>query len=119
LKPATNASLIVSLSGVNELRDAREKRLRTAQEDVPGVLWLALLVSGVITLGFCLLFGGLGARQHYVMAFGVAAVISVGLLAIVLLDQPYSGEVAVHPEAFERVIQVLAIPDNGPTTTNP
>jgi hypothetical protein len=107
---AANAALSVCLNDLNALRDAREKRLRNAQDNIPGTLWLALIVSGAITLGFCLLFGGLGPRLHHLMVAGVTAIIAVGLLQIILLDHPYSGEVAVRPTAFVHALDELAPP---------
>jgi hypothetical protein len=104
---AQEAFLNSAISHLDDATNARDKRLQLAAEDVPAVLWLALLMASMITIGFCLIFGMEDARLHYVMIVAVAMLIGVMLLQVVVLDFPYSGDVAVGPEPLAELLADL------------
>jgi hypothetical protein len=56
-------------------------------------------------VGFALLFGVSDSRLHYLMVGCFAAVLAVQILVILVLSLPFSGDVKVTPEPFERVVQ--------------
>lgn len=93
---------------LDDLRDLREERVRRAQDRVPPVLWLALLISSTVTIGFCLLFGLGSARVQYLMVAGVAAVVAVNLFQVLILAHPFSGDMGIDPEPFDHVARHIA-----------
>jgi uncharacterized membrane protein YraQ (UPF0718 family) len=60
MKPATQAQQVLyeqGLQQVSDLADARRERLLDAEEGVPYILWVVLIVGGVEVVGFTYLFG--------------------------------------------------------------
>jgi hypothetical protein len=94
----------------NDLVTARSERLDYVEKGVPSVLWIALVVGAVVTIGFATLFGLRSAGLHTVITASLAAVIGVLLFVSVAIDHPFSGDVAVEPRPLERVLTDFAQP---------
>lgn len=75
-----------------------------AAEGAPGVLWTAIIVGGVLTMGFALLFGVSNERLHYLMVGGLAGTIALQIFVILILSFPFAGQVRVSPEPLHRVV---------------
>jgi hypothetical protein len=95
------ADALVRLNGVAE---DRAQRISVAEEEPVSILWVAIILGGVLTVGFALLFGVANERLHYVMVGGFAAVLALQILVILVLSHPFSGDVRVTPAPFERVV---------------
>jgi hypothetical protein len=92
------------LDQVQRLADARRTRLVAAEEGLPSVLWVVLVVGGVMVVGFAYLFGLENTWAHRLMVVSLAGVIALVLFTIGVLDHPFSGGARVGPEAFELVL---------------
>jgi len=88
----------------NDLVTARSTRLDFTEQGVPGVLWAALIVGAVVTIGFVMIFGLRSALLHALMTAGLAALIGVLLFVAIEINHPFAGDVAVHPAPLERVL---------------
>jgi len=66
-------------------------------------MWLAVIPTSVVTIGFCLLYEIKSARLRYFMVVAVVAVISAILVLSVLLEYPFRGSIEVKPTPFEQV----------------
>ena len=75
-----------------------------AEESLPTVLWVVLIVGGMVTVGFAYLFGLEDTGAHMLMVASLAGVIALVLFTIGVLDHPFSGSARVGPEAFELVL---------------
>jgi len=95
----------------NDLVTARSKRLDYVEQGVPTVLWIALIVGAIVTIGFATLFGLRSATLHIVITASLAAVIGVLLFVAVAIDHPFAGDVAVAPYPLERVLSDFSTPD--------
>ena len=73
-------------------------------QGLPGVLWIALVFGGVVTIGFAMIFGLRSTALHVLMTGSLAAVIGALLFVAVAIDRPFTGDVAVTPEPLERVL---------------
>jgi Protein of unknown function (DUF4239) len=93
------------LDQVQRLADARRMRLVMAEESLPAVLWIVLIVGGIVAVGFAYLFGMENTWAHALMVGSLAGVISLVLFTIGAMDHPFSGAARVGPEAFELVLQ--------------
>jgi len=89
---------------LSELVSLRSQRLDYADRTIPSVLWIALIVGGVVTIGFALLFGLQRVVLHSLMLVSLSALIGVLLFVAVVMDHPFSGGAIVPPESFERVV---------------
>jgi hypothetical protein len=107
LDPSTDAQQVLydqGLERVHQLADARRERLLEAQEGIPSILWVVLLVGGVVVVGFTYLFGLENNTTHVLMVTALALVICLSLFTIAALNYAYRGDVRVGPDAFEQVL---------------
>jgi hypothetical protein len=79
--------------------------LVVAEESLPTVLWVVLIVGGIVTVGFAYLFGMENSWAHALMVGSLAGVIALVLFTIAAMDHPFSGGARVGPEAFELVLK--------------
>jgi protein-S-isoprenylcysteine O-methyltransferase Ste14 len=93
------------LDQVQRLADARRMRLVMAEESLPTVLWVVLIVAGIVAVGFAYLFGMQNTWAHALMVGSLAGVIALVLFTIASMDHPFSGAARVGPEAFELVLE--------------
>jgi hypothetical protein len=92
------------LDQVQRLADARRTRLVVAEESIPLVLWVVLIVAGIVVVGFAYLFGMENTWAHSLMVVSLAGVITLVLFTIAAMDHPFSGGARIGPEAFELVL---------------
>ena len=94
-----------ALERVHELADARRDRLLEAEEGIPAILWVVLLVGGAIVVGFTYLFGLESTLVHTLMVTALTLVIGLVLFTVAVLDHPFKGDVQVGPDAFEMELE--------------
>jgi Protein of unknown function (DUF4239) len=90
---------------IHDLVDQRRLRLLEAAGGLPRVLRVALVVGGLIVVGFTYLFGLENTRSHRLMIASLAAIIALVMLTIYSLDHPFAGIARVQPDAFELVLE--------------
>ncbi|HWE91214.1 MAG TPA: hypothetical protein VG317_17270 [Pseudonocardiaceae bacterium] len=98
-----------SLQHINNLAAARRARLSESSDKVPAILWAALIMGAVLTVGYTFLFGLPKFWSHVLIAGPLAALVVLGLVVIELLDHPFGGMIAVQPEAFEIFLRGLPV----------
>ena len=90
----------VAVAAADQLGAARRERLEQSGEGVPPLLWLALLMGGVVTVGFAYLFGMKSTAAHALVMFFLTLLIGGLLLVVYEVNYPFSG-IKVGPEAFQ------------------
>jgi hypothetical protein len=106
-EPHTQAEVQLYAEGLDQvqrLADARRMRLVVAEESLPAVLWVVLIVGGIVVVGFTYLFGLENTGAHALMVASLAGVIALVLYTIAVMDHPFAGGARVGPEAFELVL---------------
>ena len=106
-KPTTEAQQVLyeqGLQHVNDLADARGERLLDAEEGLPRILWVVLIVGGVEVVGFTYLFGLESTSVHVLMVASLTLVIALVLFTVASLDYPFKGDIRIGPDAFEQVL---------------
>jgi hypothetical protein len=98
-----------SIQDLGSLSKARAQRQLEARESgsLPLVLWVVLIITSLVTLGFALLFSLENRRIAYVMVAAVTAVVSANIFVLVELGYPFAGSVSVGPDKFEAVIHII------------
>lgn len=96
--------LMEELRGLTQYRRIRAMQNREA---LPGMLWAVLLAGGVITVASACFFGVPSFRFHLLQVLVLAFLISLVLVAIKDIDQPYQGVVVVEPEGFRYAVRTL------------
>ena len=89
------------LTSVNALSAARRDRLAAMNETIPEPMWVVLIVGGLITVGFCLLFGLQNKLVHAGMVASLAVLITISLFLIKNMQYPFAGDPHIGPEAFQ------------------
>src|SRR5215213_4991384 len=93
------------LEQLHDLDNARRERLLAAEEGLPPILWVVLILGGVITVGFTYLFGLENTLVHTLMVGSLALVISMSLFTVAALDYPFKGDIHIHPTAYENDLE--------------
>jgi hypothetical protein len=103
--PYSQARYNEVLEQLHGVGDARRERLLSASEGLPTILWVVLIGGGIITIAFTYLFGLESTAVHTLMVAALAVVLSLSLFSIAALDYPFRGDVRIHPDAFEQVLE--------------
>lgn len=95
---------------LENLASARRERLNQVDEDVPTLLWVALIAGAVLTVGFTFLFGLSNTFSHTVMVLMLTGLVVVSLVVIKEMDFPFAGVTKIDPTAFEVFLDRLPPP---------
>jgi hypothetical protein len=93
------------LTRLDEISDARRKRLLASHHGIPHLLWVVLVGGAVITVGFTYFFGVKNVRAQALMTAALASIIGLNLFLIRAMDYPFTGDLRVSPVAFQRVLE--------------
>lgn len=96
------------IARLNELDRLRFSRLTDAHEELPSVIWLALIAGAIITIGFSFLFGTEHVRTHAMMISLLSALTGVVFYVAIELDHPFTGTVSIGDEGFRQVLEMMA-----------
>ncbi len=102
--PTQAEYVAIEANGFDDLVAARSTRLDFLEQGVPGVLWVALIVGAVVTIGFAMIFSMTSTLLHTLMTGSLTALIGVLLFVSVSIDHPFAGDVSVDPAPLERVL---------------
>ncbi len=84
------------------LDDARRGREADARDGLSPLLWFGLVTGGLLTVAFMFMFGIQRNTTHVVMVMGLTSLITLTVLLIHQLDQPFAGPMAVDSSSFGR-----------------
>jgi hypothetical protein len=105
--PAAVARYQQAIDAAAQLDDARRERVEQSSEGIPSLLWAALIIGGIITIGFAYFFGMKSIRAHAVVMFALTLIFTCLLLVVYELSYPFGGVVKVTPDAFELALQLI------------
>jgi len=109
--PSAQAAFSKLLDETTDRQTARQDRLHAAQGVVPVPLWLVLILTAAVIVGFMLFFADSGERAivQATLIGSVILVVSAMLLLLGFLDNPYrDGPGSLQPTAMERTLGILA-----------
>ena len=96
------------LERLAELGGIRRERLHASEHGIPGMLWFALIIGALVTVGFAAGFRVESWVVHAWLVAALAALVSLFLLVTIELDRPYAGDIRVAPEQFRAVQEQFA-----------
>jgi hypothetical protein len=99
------AVLLELFNQLDTITKARRTRLHLATGIVPGVLWTALTLGGILTVAFTFFFGTENLRAQVMMTGVLAVIVFLGLFVIVTIDHPFTGPVHVSSEPLLHVLE--------------
>ena len=86
------------------LGDARRMRVGALHNGLPSVLWFVLIAGGTATISFTYFFGIENLKLQILMTSLVSLSICLNLFLLACFDDPFSGDVMLHPSAFENIL---------------
>jgi hypothetical protein len=92
---------------IDNVTAARRVRLHLATGLVPNVIWMVLFLGAALTVGFALFFGSENPIAQVSMTGVLSILVTTGLLVIVSIDHPFTGQVSIRPDALESVLTEL------------
>lgn len=101
--PAEERLLPVLLEEMDEMLDARWRRLFLGQSGIGAVTWIVIVLGGAITLGFACFFHMERLRSQLLLTGLTAAMFGLMLFLIVAMDHPLWGRLSVRPDAFREI----------------
>lgn len=85
------------------LGDARRMRVGALHNGLPAILWFVLFAGGTATIAFTYFFGIENLKLQIAMTSLVSFSICLNLFLLSCFDDPFSGDVMIHPSAFENI----------------
>lgn len=95
------------VNDLHDLRVARVQRESAAGDPLPVVLWLAIILGGLVSVGYVAVYGIRDRALHVVFTAAFATLVGLSIGVVVVLDATYRGDTGVSPEAFVRTIQLM------------
>ncbi|NMO90416.1 DUF4239 domain-containing protein [Actinomycetospora sp. TBRC 11914] len=102
--PARTEIVGAEVERFHDLVTARSARLDYVPQGAPAVLWAALVVGAVVTIGFSMVFALRDRFLQTLMTGSIALLIGILLFVAVAIDHPFVGDVAVTPDPLQRVL---------------
>ncbi|MER5866848.1 hypothetical protein [Kitasatospora sp. NPDC002040] len=88
------------VSNVEQLASERRARLNQTDDVVPTLLWVALIIGAVVTVGFTFFFGLPSLSVQIVMVATMTGLMALLLITIKEMDYPFDGLYGIAPESF-------------------
>jgi hypothetical protein len=98
------------LSQTSAREEARQDRLHAADGVVPVPVWIVLLLTAALVLGYVLFFADSGERAvvQALYAGSVTLVVVASLLVLLSLNRPYDqGPGGIRPVAMQRSLEII------------
>jgi hypothetical protein len=94
-----------AISELSSLTEHRRTRLLESMYQLPAIFWAVLLIGGFLTIAFASMFGSANAGLHAIQVFSFTLLITLVLLAVGDVNQPFRGWVHISNYAFLRAQQ--------------
>ena len=116
-----SAALALNRSGTRNTADMTEvfrqidnvtaaRRIRLHLATGPDVIWIALFMGALLTVGFTLFFGSENLLAQVSMTGVLSLLVTLGLVVIISVDHPFTGPVYIHPDALATVLEEFGKP---------
>jgi hypothetical protein len=93
-----------AVSNLHVVSELRRTRISESGAELVGVLWAVLIIGGIISIAFTYFFGVHSLAAQILMVGSLAALVGLVLAVIVSLDLPFTGDVAVAPDAMRSAL---------------
>lgn len=116
MTPATKARELVTaqfLQTFSQMVLNRNKRYSHVAESLAPLMWLALIVGGVVTIGLCFILDMERCWPHVLGVAAMSALIGMLLFIVAMLSRPFHGPLAIDPAPFEQALHVFDQVDHG------
>ncbi len=91
-------------ANLDQVDTSRRERIRLSRRGLPGVLQVLIVGGAWLIIAFTYFFGIEKQSVHVLMSGGIALLLGFTLLLAVLLQSPFSGDIAVSSKVFREGI---------------
>jgi hypothetical protein len=95
------------LTRMNNAGELRRQRILDAQTGIHPMLWFVLLIGGFMTVVFAFFFGSENLSAQLIMTTLMAVLIVLILFTILIMDFPFSGDMIISADSFQRVLMYI------------
>jgi hypothetical protein len=95
------------LTELGTMADNRRIRLINSKHGVAPIMWVVLIMGGIFTVVFTYFFGVKNVGAQILMTVLVSVTLSLNIFLVSLFGYPFSGDLAVAPEAFKLDQQIF------------
>lgn len=95
------------LADVHDMAKSRTNRLQAADDEMPQMIWLALLVGAVFTISCTFFFSPDHVKGHLAMTCLLSAVMAIVWYVIIGLDHPFLGWACIKPGYYEKAMEII------------
>jgi hypothetical protein len=109
-EPTTEAQkglALETLASYSRMMEARRLRLDSVEHQLPGVMWLVVILGAFISLTSAFYFPVHDAHLHRVQVGLLGVFIGLVIFMILALDRPYRGDLGLKPKPYEIVYEQL------------
>jgi hypothetical protein len=103
--PREIAAFKEAFARMNELGKQRKLRILASQASIPEVFWALLIFGAAATIGFTFFLGMRHQRVQLVMTGILTIMITSALFLVVVLDNPFTGDIRAEPEPFIQALR--------------
>jgi len=103
----------VLMQSITDVSNDRNKRNLEANEDVPMVMWSAIVGGALVIITMSFIIYMERPLPHMIMAAMMGSLIGLLLFSCLILSHPFRGPIAISPESFEKTLVVLDDVDRG------
>lgn len=98
---------VTLFEALENLGNQRRIRLLDSRLELPGLMYILLIGGGIVTVGFTLFLRAPNWKAHLLMAAMFTGVVSFVLVLIIELDNPFTGDIRIQPDAFEQALALF------------
>ncbi|GIE95281.1 DUF4239 domain-containing protein [Paractinoplanes rishiriensis] len=111
LEPQTQAQRAFVDDALARLARASELRIASVRlahdQQLPGVLWVAVFGGSVVVLALCLTCGVRDGALRRILLTGVTATVGINLFLVTELNYPFYGDIRVGPDSYLNAVSML------------
>lgn len=106
--PAQQAFVDDAVARLDRAPELRTVAVRSARDQqLPEVLWVAVLGGSVVVLAMCLTYGVRDGALRRVLLVGLTVTVGINLFLVVELNYPFYGSIRVRPDSYSDVVATL------------
>lgn len=91
---------------LNELNTYRALRQLDASSEIPGEIWLPLIMGAFIILIFAMMIEVQSVRLHMLINSLMGAFIALVIYIIIIIDHPFTGKMRIEPTEYQTILQM-------------
>lgn len=93
---------------LSNVYQARQQRIAASMTRVNPLIWAALILGAILSVGLTCLFGGEKLLTHVIVSSVLAGTVTVLLFATFQLQDPFAGAAHLGPAAFTAALSQLS-----------